>query len=91
MESFKVEIKNSVYKDLRRIDKKQVPRILKIIEEFCQDPNSIQSEKLSGFKDFYKIRVGEYRIIYRLNTQEKKIIVFHVKDRKESYKKPNIR
>jgi len=60
----KVEYKASVERDLRRIDKKNVDRILKKIEKvLSENPN--KGEPLKGeYKGLYKLRVGNYRAIY---------------------------
>ena len=59
-----VEYKESVERDLRKIDKKQITRILDKLEEvLSKDPNA--GEALKGqYKGLYKLRVGEYRVMY---------------------------
>ncbi len=59
-----VEYKASVERDLRKIDKKQIDRVLDKIEEVLgEDPD--KGEGLKGqYKGLYKLRVGDYRVMY---------------------------
>ncbi|MBI4257752.1 MAG: type II toxin-antitoxin system RelE/ParE family toxin [Thaumarchaeota archaeon] len=60
----KIVYKSSVSRDLRHIDPKRAGRILSEIKEVL-DKNPRAGEPLSGeFKGLYKLRIGEYRVIY---------------------------
>ena len=85
MASFKVTFKQSVAKDLRRIPKKEVARILKRIEALADDPRPPGSEKLSG-QEKYRIRQGVYRIIYAIADKELIIVIVKVGHRREVYR-----
>lgn len=41
--------------------------------------------KISGSEDYYRIRIGDYRIIYEISDKEKKINIFRIRHRKEAY------
>ena len=61
---YKIEYKSSVSHDLKRLDKNAVKRILKDLEEtLTDDPNA--GIPLTGqFKGLFKLRIGDYRVIY---------------------------
>lgn len=86
MASFKVSIKQSVAKDLRRIPKKQVARILKRIEALALEPRPAGAEKLSG-QQKYRLRQGVYRIIYEIKDEELVVVVVKVGHRGDVYKR----
>ena len=65
MESYRIVVKKSVSKDLKKIPKKDVQRILEAIEALAQDPRPPQSKKLSG-QERYRLRQGDYRILYSI-------------------------
>ena len=65
MASYKLSFKQSVVKDLRRIPKDDVARILKRIDMLAENPRPPGSEKLSG-QERYRVRQGVYRIIYEI-------------------------
>ena len=61
---YKVEYKSSIAKDLKKIEKSDVVRILDTLEEkLSANPNS--GAPLKGqYKGLYKLRVGNYRVVY---------------------------
>jgi len=65
MAPYKIQFKASVQKDLRAIPKKDVLRILTKTESLADNPTPPQAEKLSG-DEKYRIRQGNYRILYRI-------------------------
>jgi len=85
MASFKVSVKQSVAKDLRRISKKEVARILKRIEALAVEPRPPGAEKLSG-QQKYRLRQGVYRIIYEIKDEELVVVVVKVGHRRDVYK-----
>lgn len=89
----KVEFDKSFEKSLNKIRNKSLyPRIIKIILE-CEKANSITDlenvKKLTGFRNYYRIRIGEYRIGFEsidLNTI-RFILISHRKDIYRSFPK----
>lgn len=84
----KVDITSRAIKNIKKLDVKIQQKVAeKILEtEALNSTNEIQSEKLSGAKNRYKIRVGDYRIVYEKITATR-IEIISVRDRKEVYKK----
>ncbi len=87
MASFNVDFKPSVRKDFRRLPKSVVERVIKRIGKLKDEPFPHGVEKLEGADQFYRIRVGDYRIVYEVDTQEKAIIIFYVRHRRDVYRK----
>ncbi len=86
MEEYKVFFKKSVEKDLKKIPKKYILKILEKIEGLKTNPRPDGSEKLTG-QDRYRIRQGTYRIVYSVQDNELTVWVVKVGHRKEIYKK----
>ena len=63
---------------LRRVD----ARILALAEE----PRPRQSRKLRGADDLWRVRVGDYRIVYTLEDEDLVVIVLRVGHRREVYR-----
>lgn len=82
--AYKVRFKASVKKDLRKIDKKEVSRIINAIErELVTEPK--KGKQLGGeFSGLYRYRIGEYRIIYSIFKDC--ILILRVGHRKDVYK-----
>lgn len=86
MASYKIILKSSVEKDLKRIDRAQVPRILRAIEDLRSNPFPASSKKLVGSNFTYRIRVGDYRVVYIVNRPLGEIEIQRVGHRKEVYR-----
>ena len=84
--AYKITYKSSVEKDLRKIDKPQVIRIIdKIENELVKYPG--KDKELSGeFKGLYSYRIGDYRVIYTILQKRKTILILRIGHRKEIYK-----
>jgi mRNA interferase RelE/StbE len=61
-------------------DKKTCLSVLDKIDELRINPLSNSSKKLAGHKDFYRIRVGKYRIIYRFDDKILSILLIAKRD-----------
>ncbi len=68
MASYLVEIARSAAKDLRRIDREWIPRIVAAIETLEADPRPAGSKKLVGSDRTYRLRIGDYRVIYDIHN-----------------------
>ncbi len=66
MERYVVEVAPVVRKTLKRLSRTDKDRLLVKIESLGDDPRPHGYKDLVGFKNFYRIRVGEYRIIYNI-------------------------
>jgi mRNA interferase RelE/StbE len=66
MDSFHIEFARSATKDLRAIDCQWIPRIMTAIESLADDPMPVGSKKLVGSDHSYRIRIGDYRVIYEI-------------------------
>ena len=86
MGSYKVSVKESVQKDLRKIDKRYVPKILAEVEALAGKPRPANSRKLVGSQRSYRLRVGDYRIIYFVDDQAKQIEIQRVGHRGDVYR-----
>lgn len=86
MASFKVVFKSSVEKDLKRIDRSTVPRILSAVERLAIDPFPPSSKKLVGAQYTFRLRVGDYRVVYIVNRASGEIEVQKIRHRKEVYR-----
>jgi mRNA interferase RelE/StbE len=75
-----------VLKDLDRLPKQDVIRVDKNIQLLAQNPLPPGSKKLVGERNLYRVRQGDYRIIYAVDHRAKEVRVLGVRHRKESYR-----
>ena len=85
MEPYKIVFKKSVTKDLKKIPKKDISKILKVIRSLATDPRPHGVKKLSG-QERYRMRQGNYRILYAIEDTQLIITVVKVGDRREVYR-----
>ena len=81
---YKIAFKDSVWKDLKQIDKHQAQRILQQIEETLPERAEAFPTLTGRFAKLRKFRVGNYRVIYTL--QEDSVLVLRIQHRKEVYR-----
>ena len=85
MELYKIAFKKSVSKDLRKIPKKDVVRILEAVKALAENPRPPQPKKLSG-QEKYRLRQGNHRILYSIEDEKLIIQVVKVGNRRDVYK-----
>lgn len=86
MASYRLSFKPSVEKDLQSIPRPIVSRILDRIGRLPTDPFPPQSAKLQGAERLYRLRVGDYRIVYEVDREAVHIIVHYVRHRRDVYR-----
>jgi mRNA interferase RelE/StbE len=86
MESYKVVIKKSARDELSRIPKKELSRILGKIRSLSDDPRPPGNMKLS-FRERYRIRQGDYRIVYLIDDDARFVDIYRIGHRREVYRK----
>jgi mRNA interferase RelE/StbE len=87
MGSFAIEWRKSTKKDLRKLPTKEAGRVVKAVEQLSDEPFPRGVEKLSGSDRAYRIRVGDYRVVYKVFTDAKLIWVERVRHRKDVYRR----
>jgi len=86
MEPYQVNFQSSVEKDLRKLSSENCDRLLTRIEELANDPLPMQSIRLKGTEGLYRVRVGDYRIIYEVDLPAKSLLIHYVRHRREVYR-----
>jgi len=82
---YSIEVKKSVLKSLKKIDKSEQIKIVSVIKKLANNPRPKNSVKLSG-SDYYRVRIGLYRVIYEIIDKVLVIIVLKVAHRKDAYR-----
>ena len=87
MARYELRVKPSVARDLRHIPRADVLRILARIEALRDEPRPPGAEKLSA-QERYRVRQGDYRILYRVADAERTVEVVKVGHRRGVYREP---
>ena len=83
MASYKIEWKRSAVRELRDFPRDVVKRILKAVEQLSENPFPVGVRKLVGSEHTYRIREGNYRIIYTVTSSSLVVEVIRVGHRKD--------
>jgi mRNA interferase RelE/StbE len=86
MASFSISFKPSVDKDLRRLPKSLIPRVMEKIEDLKSEPFPPQVVKIPVADRLYRLRVGDYRIVYEVEVKKKIITIHYVRHRSVVYR-----
>ena len=86
-ESYKLQIKESAAKELDSLGaKKDRERIVTRINALATDPRPSGSEKLEGEENKYRVRQGNYRIVYSIDDRNRVVVITKIGDRKDVYR-----
>ena len=85
MGPYEIVFKKSVSKDLKKIPKKDVLKVLKVIRSLAENPRPSGVKKLSG-QEKYRLRQGDDRILYAIEDDKLVITVVKVGNRRDVYR-----
>jgi mRNA interferase RelE/StbE len=85
MAGYEIFFKESVWKELRKIPKSDLKKVLSRVQQLGNDPRPMGCEKLTGL-ELYRIRQGNYRIVYSILDNELTVWVVTVGNRKDVYR-----
>ena len=83
--NYEIIIKPSAQKDLNKLPAKELKRVVTRLEQLSDNPRPIGVQKLSD-EEGYRIRSGNYRILFIINDELKNIFIYRIKHRKDAYK-----
>jgi mRNA interferase RelE/StbE len=86
MAKYKIEIKRSAGKEIEKLSRKDLLAVLEKIRELAEDPRPHDCKKLSG-QEKYRVRCGNYRILYLIEDMVLLILIVKVGHRKDVYRK----
>lgn len=84
--SYRLQIKDSARKQIVRLAKPDQRRVMAAIADLAQTPRPEGVRKIVGADNAYRIRVGDYRIVYEIHNRVLTIYVVRVGHRKDVYR-----
>jgi mRNA interferase RelE/StbE len=82
---FTLEIKPSAGKELDALDDALFARIDRKIMVLAENPRPPGCKKLRGYKDHWRVRVGDWRVLYVIDDAAKRVSITRVAHRREVY------
>jgi mRNA interferase RelE/StbE len=84
---YSLSIKSSAAKELQGIsDKATLTRLIEKIKSLATQPRPSGSEKLAGRPNLYRVRQGNYRVVYSIDDQSRAVEVVKVGHRRDVYR-----
>lgn len=83
--TYQIVFVQSARKELERLPKEVARRILTRINQLRTNPRPAGSVKLTGSKDLWRVRSGDYRVIYRVDDAALLIEIMVVRHRRDAY------
>ena len=87
MASYSIRLQPSVEKDVRRIGESDLRRIFERVEALSTDPFPRGVVKLTGAEGLYRVRAGDYRIVYEVEPSSSQIVVQYIRHRRDVYRR----
>jgi mRNA interferase RelE/StbE len=84
--NYEIELSRNAFKSLSKIPRKELLRIQERIEALSTLPRPLDVKKIQGDINLYRIRVGNYRVLYRIFDEKVYILIVDVDHRKDIYK-----
>ena len=83
---YEVRLKPSAQRQLSALGRKDRRRIARTIDALAENPRPRHARKLEGIEELYRVRCGDYRIIYQIQDQRLLVLVVRIRHRREAYR-----
>lgn len=83
---YSIEWKRSAQKELKKLPRQIISKIVHAIESLAENPQPKHSKKLLATDHTFRIRIGDYRVIYTLHAQKVVIEIIRIGHRKDVYR-----
>ncbi|MCS6903012.1 MAG: type II toxin-antitoxin system RelE/ParE family toxin [Candidatus Bipolaricaulota bacterium] len=83
---YQLVVKPGVQRQLRQLDSPALRRIMRKFQQLQQNPRPPNAQKLHGRLEGYRVRVGDWRILYQIDDQAKEVRVYRIKHRSQAYR-----
>jgi mRNA interferase RelE/StbE len=84
--SYAVLLRSAADRDQHALPSTIRPRIIQALDSLEADPRPPGGTILSGSRNRWRIRVGDYRILYAIDDASRQVLVFRIAHRREAYR-----
>jgi len=81
-----VYLEHAAEKDLKKLPGEIFQRLIIHIKSLAETPRPSGCRKITGTKNDWRIRIGDFRIIYEIDDKAHTVMVMRVRDRREAYR-----
>lgn len=83
---YEVFLERAAERDLTRLSASDFRRIISHIKNLADNPRPSGCHKISGSKNDWRVRIGDYRVIYEIDAKARAVRVMRVRHRRETYR-----
>ena len=84
--AYRVILTATAVKERKRLETKEQKRIDAILKSLMADPKPQNAKKLSGRQQDWRIRMGNYRILYQVDSSNQLVTIWRIAHRREAYR-----
>jgi mRNA interferase RelE/StbE len=84
--NYQITFSRSARKELQKLEENLLHKIFSKIQMLGDNPKPSGCRKLQSYENLWRIRIGDYRVLYSIEENEKIIDIVAVRHRKEAYK-----
>ena len=85
MKAYKVALTESAEKELQKLPAKAIAKLVVILQSLANNPRPPKCKKLKGYKNLWRVRTGDYRIIYTIDDVILLVDIREIGHRKDVY------
>jgi mRNA interferase RelE/StbE len=82
---YRLEVSHTAHRQIRKLPVRTQDRINSAIARLAENPRPPGVKKLTA-REGYRVRVGDYRVLYRIDDSERVVIIYRVMGRGDAYK-----
>ncbi len=82
---YRIFISRDAEKGFSKVSKQIRKNIASAIAKLRNNPRPLNVRKIGGAENYYRIRMGDYRIVYEINDKESRIDILRIRHRKDAY------
>ena len=86
MKKYKLLLRPSAVRDLKKLNEPIHERIIRAIVALSENPRKPGAKKLIGTENEWRIRIGNYRVLYEIDEKSEIVRIFRIAHRKEVYR-----
>ena len=83
---YEILLERGAERDLKKLPKDMFDRVVLSIKSLAQNPKPHGTRKIIGSKNDWRIRVGDYRLVYEIDEEVKAVKVMRIRHRREAYR-----
>ena len=87
MDSYSVEVKATARKELEALPDNVLARVVRKLEALAETPRPAGCKKLKGYKDQWRVRVGDWRVVYIVDDAARIVSITRIAHRRDVYER----